>query len=104
MTTRKHAYVRTEDETEQAAADGADAESPWMRCLRGSLGVGELQRWAEHGRAEASASPTAGRSMPKPKGLAAKYARFNLHAGASSVPGGLPAARERLRQDGSGPT
>jgi len=24
----------------------------WMRCLQGSLGVGELQRWAEHGGAE----------------------------------------------------
>jgi len=40
--------------------------------------------------------PARGRSLPKPtKGLGAEHLKFNLHAGVS-VPGGLPAARERL--------
>jgi hypothetical protein len=66
-----------------------------MRCLRGSLGVGELRRWAEHGRAEEKPEPE-DRSPPRPtKGLGAQHLRFNLHAGVS-VPGGLVTARERL--------
>jgi hypothetical protein len=67
-----------------------------MRCLQGSLGVGELQRWTDHGRAEQNADPAQGRSLPKPtKGLGAEHLKINLHAGVS-VPGGLPEARERL--------
>jgi hypothetical protein len=89
----KHGYLRREGEEDPA--ENADTDSPWMRCLQGSLGVGELQRWAEHGRADENADPR-GRSLPKPtKGLGAQYLKFNLHAGVS-VPGGLPAARERL--------
>jgi hypothetical protein len=62
----------------------------------GPIRVGELQRWAEHGRAAQNADPAPGRSLPKPtKGLGAQHLKFNLHAGVS-VPGGLPAARERL--------
>jgi hypothetical protein len=50
---------------------------PRMRCLQGSLGVGELQRWAEHGRAEQNADPTRRRSLPKPtKGLGAEHLKF----------------------------
>jgi len=89
----KHGYLRSDGENDPA--EHADTDSPWMRCLQGSLGVGELQRWAEHGRADENADPR-GRSLPKPtKGLGAQYLKFNLHAGVS-VPGGLPAARERL--------
>ena len=73
-----------------------DADSPWMRCLQGSLGVGELQRCVEHGGAEDNPDPARGRSLPKPtQGLGAQHLKFNLHADVS-VPGGLPAARERL--------
>jgi hypothetical protein len=36
-------------------AENADTDSPWMRCLQGSLGVGEVQRRAEHGRPEQNA-------------------------------------------------
>lgn len=76
--------------------ENADTPSPWMRCLQGSLGVGELQRWAEHGSTEQRRDPARGRSLTKPtKGLSAEHLRFNLHAGVS-VPGGLPTARERL--------
>jgi hypothetical protein len=90
----KHSYLRREDEEDPA--DNADTDSPWMRRLQRSLGVGELQRWAEHGRAEQNADTARGRSLPKPtKGLGAQHLKFNLHAGVS-VPGGLPAARERL--------
>jgi len=90
----KHGYLRSEGPG--APAENADTDSPWMRCLQGSLGVGELQRWAEHGRAEEDPDRARGRSLPKPtKGLGAQHLKFNLHAGVS-VPGGLPAARERL--------
>jgi hypothetical protein len=90
----RHGYLRSDDDED--AAENADTASPWMRCLQGSLGVGELQRWAEHGSAEQSRGPARARSLPKPtKGLSAEHLKFNLHAGVS-VPGGLPAARERL--------
>jgi hypothetical protein len=75
-----------------------------MKCLRGSLGVGELQRWAEHGPAEQGRGTTRGRFLPKPsQGLAAEYLKFNLHAGVS-VPAGLPGARERLLRYCARPT
>lgn len=89
---RRHGYLRAEE----APPGSADAESPWMRCLQGSLGVGELQRWAEHGGAAKPADRARGSARPKPtRGLGAQHLGFNLHAGVS-VPGGLPAARERL--------
>jgi hypothetical protein len=92
----KHGYLRKVGDEDENPAETGEADSPWMRCLQGSLGVGELQRWPEHGRAEDTPDPTRGRSLPKPtKGLGAQYLKFNLHAGVS-VPGGLPAARERL--------
>jgi hypothetical protein len=90
----KHGYLRSDGEED--AAETTDTDSPWMRCLQGSLGVGELQRSAEHGRADENRDPARGRSLPKPtKGLGAEHLKFNLHAGVS-VPGALPAARERL--------
>jgi hypothetical protein len=93
----KRGYLRNEGE--QDHLESADADSPWLRCLQGTLGVGELQRWAEHGRTEQNADRprgARGRLPSKPnKGLGAEHLRFNLHAGVS-VPGGLPAARERL--------
>jgi len=90
----KHGYLRREGEEDPA--ENADTDSPWMRCLQGSLGLGELQRWAEHGRSEEKAEPARGSSLPEPtKRLAAQHLKFNLHAGVR-VPGGLPAARERL--------
>jgi hypothetical protein len=90
----KHGYLRSEDDEDPA--ENADTTSPWMRCLQGSLGVGELQRWAEHGSPEQSRDPARRRSLPKlTKGLSAEHLKFNLHAGVS-VPGSLPAARERL--------
>ena len=89
----KHGYLRDDGED---PAEHADSDSPWMRCLQGSLGVGELQRWTEHGRTDRHRAPSQGRSLPKPtQGLGAEYLKFNLHAGVS-VPGGMPAARERL--------
>ena len=55
-----------------------------MRCRQSSLGVGELQRWAEEGGAEQSRHPARSRSLPKPtKGLSAEHLKFNLHAGVS---------------------
>jgi hypothetical protein len=90
----QHGYVRREGEPEPA--EDEEARSPWLRCLQGSLGVGELQRWAEHGQSEQDPSRTRGRPLPKPsKGLVAEHLKFNLHAGVS-VPAGLPGARERL--------
>jgi hypothetical protein len=90
----KHGYLRREGWEDPA--ENANTDSPWMRCLRSSLGVGELQRWAEHDRAQENANPARGRSLPKPTtGLGAQHLKFNLHAGVS-VPGGLAAARERL--------
>jgi len=90
----KRGYLRGEKEEDPAAT--GDTDSPWMRCLRGSLGVGQLQRWAERGRPEKIAAPARGRALQKPtQGLVAEHLKFNLHAGVS-VPGGLPAARERL--------
>jgi hypothetical protein len=89
----KHGYLRSEGE--ERPAENADTDSPWIRCLQGSLGVGELQRWAEHGRSEKKSDPAQGHRLPKSKGLGAEHLKFNLHAGVS-VPGGLPAARERL--------
>ncbi len=91
----QHGYVR-EEAGGQDPSEDAEAGSPWLRCLQGSLGVGELQRWAEHGPSEQSRHRTRGRLLPKPsKGLVAEHLKFNLHAGVS-VPAGLPAARERL--------
>jgi hypothetical protein len=82
----KHGYLRSEDDEDPA--ENADTTSPWMRCLQGSLGVGELQRWAEHGSPEQSRDPARRLSLPKPtKGLSAEHLKFNLHAGVS-VPGG----------------
>ncbi len=93
----KHGYLR--DDSSDEFAGSSEVESPWMRCLRGSLGVGELHRSAGHGHVDEGAEPgarTPGRPLPRPsKGLGAKYLRFNLHAGVS-VPGGLLAERERL--------
>jgi hypothetical protein len=90
----KHGYLRREGGEDPA--ENANTDSPWMRCLQSSLGVGELQRWAQHGRAQENANPVRGRSLPKPTtGLGAQHLKFNLHAGVSA-PGGLPAARERL--------
>jgi hypothetical protein len=90
----RHGYLRSADD--ENLTENADTASPWMRCLQGSLGVGELQRWAEHRSAEQSRDPARTRSLPRPtKGLSAEHLKFNLHAGVS-VPGGLPAARERL--------
>jgi hypothetical protein len=67
-----------------------------MRCLQGSLGVGELQRWAEHCGAKKPADRARGSSRPKrTRSLGAQHLKFNLHAGVS-VRGGLPAAREGL--------
>ena len=81
---------------DEGPTENEDTASPWMRCLQGSLGVGELQRWVEHGSAEQTRGPARARSLPKPtKGLSAEHLKFNLHAGVR-VPGGLPAARERL--------
>jgi hypothetical protein len=45
----KHGHLR-EDGSDDVAVS-SEAESPWLRCLRGSLGVGELQRWTVAGRA-----------------------------------------------------
>ena len=90
----QHGHLRSEGEEDSAAA--ADADSPWMKCLQGSLGVGELQRRTERDHAEQRRGTAPGRLLPKPsKGLVAEYLKFNLHAGVS-VPSGLPAARERL--------
>jgi hypothetical protein len=90
----RHGYLGAPREAPQH--ESADADSPWMRCLQGSLGVGELQRWAEHGRAEKPAPRAHESSRPKPtRSLGAQHMKFNLHAGVS-VSGGLPAARERL--------
>jgi hypothetical protein len=90
----KHGYLRSDDDEDPT--ESTDTASPWMRCLQGSLGVGELQRWTEHVSAEQNRDPARGRSLPKPtKGLSAEHLKFNLHAGVS-VPGGLPTARERL--------
>ncbi len=91
----QHGYLH-ENGSDQLGGS-SEAESPWLRCLRGSLGVGELQRWTEHQRLDEGSEPARStRSPPRPsKGLGAQYLRFNLHAGVS-IPRGLPAARERL--------
>jgi hypothetical protein len=90
----RHGYLLSDGDG--GPTENEDTASPWMRCLQGSLGVGELQRWVEHGSAEQSRGPARARSLPKPtKGLGAEHLKFNLHAGVR-VPGGLPAARERL--------
>jgi hypothetical protein len=87
----KHGYLRSEGEED--AAENADTDSPWMRCLQGSLGVGELQRWAEHGRSEKKSDRAQGHPLPKPKGLGAEHLKFNLHAGVSVPEGAARRAR-----------
>jgi hypothetical protein len=70
----KHGNLRSEGEEDPA--ENADTDSLWMRCLQGRLGVGELQRWAEHGRTEKKSDPAQGHPLPKPKGLGAEHPKF----------------------------
>lgn len=57
----RHGYLRSDGD--EGPTENEDTASPWMRCLQGSLGVGELQRWVEHGSAEQSRGPARTRSL-----------------------------------------
>jgi hypothetical protein len=89
----RHGYLRAEEGDDLAGS--SEADSPWMRCLRGSLGVGDLQRLRCPGQDDERGRNAGRCQLRQSKGLGARYLRFNLHAGVS-VPGGLLAARERL--------
>lgn len=87
----RHGYLR-DDSDDDGARAGDESDSPWLRCLQGSLGVGDLQQL---GRGGSDGGGQRGRGARPCTGLSAECMRFNLHAGVSAA-SSCPSARERL--------
>lgn len=78
----QHGHVRGEGEEDPA--EDAETRSPWLRCLQGSLGVGELQRRARGAAALVKAGghdsdPTEGGHAPAPPLIRHRPATSSCH-------------------------